>query len=232
MVDGKAIQDRPDYWQLVKFTVEKEAEINFDDAKKVSKLKAMTHFKFNRKKVSLPVNPTVWMVVPAPEEEVGAEEVTPLLIEYSNSGESYEASPDDTPVSTGDLKVAVRVTHASEAFSGRCFSCNKVGHHFQNEECEMYDPDFFKLKRGTCKGQPKLTGSWSKESTQIVWGQGKPVGNACINPDTSNPEDRDGETREEEVMTQKARIPPSSKRLSNPSPTDLPARKKHNAMPP
>ena len=35
MVDGKAIQDRPDYWQLVKFTFEKEAEINFDDAKEV-----------------------------------------------------------------------------------------------------------------------------------------------------------------------------------------------------
>ena len=39
MVDGKAIRDRPDYWQLVKFVVEKEAKINFDDAKKVSKPK-------------------------------------------------------------------------------------------------------------------------------------------------------------------------------------------------
>ena len=87
MVNGKAILDRPDYWQLVKFTVKKEAKINFDDAKKVLKPKATTHF-----------------------------------------------------------KVAVRVTHASEAFSGRCFHCNKVGHHFQDEECEMYDPDFLNLK--------------------------------------------------------------------------------------
>ena len=47
MVDGKAVHNIPDYWQLVKFTVEKEAEINFNEAKKVSKLKAMTHFKFN-----------------------------------------------------------------------------------------------------------------------------------------------------------------------------------------
>ena len=81
------------------------------------------------------------MVAPAPEEEVGPEDVTPLQTEDSNSGESYEVSPYDTPVSTGDIGVAVRVTHASEAFSGRCFCCNKVGHHFRDEECEMYDPD-------------------------------------------------------------------------------------------
>ena len=37
MVNGKAVQDRLDYWQLVKFTVKKEDEINFDDAKKMSK---------------------------------------------------------------------------------------------------------------------------------------------------------------------------------------------------
>ena len=75
MVDGKAIQERRDYWQLVKFAVEKEAEINFNNAKKVLKPKAMTHFKFNRKKTNLPVNPTVWMVAPVPEEEGGTEEV-------------------------------------------------------------------------------------------------------------------------------------------------------------
>ena len=41
-----------------------------------------------------------------------------------------------------------------------------------------------------------------------------------------------GRWGEEEVMTRKVHIPPSSKRLSNPSPMDLPARKKHNAIPP
>ena len=40
IVDGKAMHERPDYWHLVKFAVEKEAEINFDKAKKVSKPKA------------------------------------------------------------------------------------------------------------------------------------------------------------------------------------------------
>ena len=59
MVDGKAMQDRPVYWQLVKFTVKKEAEINFDEAKKVPRLKSTTHFKFNQKKANLPVNPII-----------------------------------------------------------------------------------------------------------------------------------------------------------------------------
>ena len=44
IIDGKAVYERPDYCHLVKFAVEKEAEINFDEAKKVSKPKAMTHF--------------------------------------------------------------------------------------------------------------------------------------------------------------------------------------------
>ena len=116
MVDGKAIHDRPDYWQPVKFTVEKEAEINFDDAKKVSKPKAMMHFKFDQKKTSLPVNPTVCMVAPAPKEVI-AEETTPRPSEDSDSSESYKAQPDDTPVSTRDIEIAVRVACASEMFS-------------------------------------------------------------------------------------------------------------------
>ena len=44
IVDGKVVHERPDYWHLVKFAAEKEAEINFDETKKVSKPKAMTHF--------------------------------------------------------------------------------------------------------------------------------------------------------------------------------------------
>ena len=44
IVDGKAMHERPDYWCLLKFAVEKEAEINFDEAKKVLKPKATTHF--------------------------------------------------------------------------------------------------------------------------------------------------------------------------------------------
>ena len=82
------------------------------------------------------------MVAPAPEEEVPVEEMTPQPSEDSDSGESYEAQPDDMPVSAEDIKIAVRVVHTSEAFSGRCFRCNKVGHCFLDDECKMYDPDF------------------------------------------------------------------------------------------
>ena len=145
------MHERPDYWHLVKFAVEKEAEINFDEAMKVLKPKAMTYFRFDQKKSNLPVNPTVWMVAPMPEEKVTIEETTPQSSEDSNSGESYEAQPN---VSTGDIEIAIGVAHASEAFSRRCFKCNKVGHHFQDEECEMYDPDFLNSGWGPAKTSP------------------------------------------------------------------------------
>ena len=110
--------DRPTYWQLVKFAVKKEAEINFDEAKKALKPKTMTHFCFDHKKLSLPANPTVQMVAPAPEENAGEERATPQPSEDSDSGEYYEAKQDDLSVSPGDVEVAIRVVHASKAFSG------------------------------------------------------------------------------------------------------------------
>ena len=91
------------------------------------------------------------MVAPAPEEEVTVEEMMPPPSEDSNSGESYEAQPDDMSVSTGDIGIAVRVAHTSEAFLGRYFRCNKVRHHFCDEECEMYNPDFLNSEWGPAK---------------------------------------------------------------------------------
>ena len=44
IVNGKAVHERLDYWHLFQFAVEKEAEINFNEAKKVSKPKAMIYF--------------------------------------------------------------------------------------------------------------------------------------------------------------------------------------------
>ena len=160
--------DRPTYWQLVKFAVEKEAEINFDEAKKAPKPKTMTHFHFDCKKLSLPANPAVWMVAPVPEEDAGEEEATPQPSEDSDSGESYGAQ-DDLSVSLGDVEVAIRVVHASEALSGQCFRCNKVGHWFCDKECEMYNPENLNSGQGPAKtrqgwqapeakGQPKSTG--------------------------------------------------------------------------
>ena len=68
------------------------------------------------------------MVTLAPEEEDGEEEVIPQPSEDSDSGESYEASPEDSGVSAGDIEVAIRVVCTAEMFSGQCFRCNKVGH--------------------------------------------------------------------------------------------------------
>ena len=49
------------------------------------------------------------MVTLASEEEDGEEEVTPQPSEDSDSGESYEASPEDSGVSAGDIEVAIQV---------------------------------------------------------------------------------------------------------------------------
>ena len=94
------------------------------------------------------------MVAPAPEEEVTIEETMPQPREDSNSGESYETQPDDMSVSTGDIEIAIRVACTSEAFLGRCFRCNKVGHCFHDEECKMYYPDFLNSGWGPAKTSP------------------------------------------------------------------------------
>ena len=119
LVDGKAVRQRPAYYKLVKFAVEKEAEINFDEAKKTrdltSKPKATN---FDNKKSMLPATPAIRMVAPAPEEESGEGESTALPSKESDSGESYEATQEDATVSQGNVKIAVRVAQASMVFTG------------------------------------------------------------------------------------------------------------------
>ena len=173
LVDGKAADQRPAYYDLIKFAVQKEAEINFDEAKKTrdsaSKPKATTHFCFNHKKSGLPAIPAVQMVAPSPEEGSGEGEATPLLSEESDSSESYEAVQEDTAISQGDVEIAVRVAQASEAFTGRCFRCNKMGHQFHDEECEMFNPEFL----NTSQGPAKMSKSWQAPG---VKGQSKSTG--------------------------------------------------------
>ena len=122
LVNGKAVHQRPAYYQLIKFAVEKEAEINFDKAKKTrdstSKPKATMHFHFNNKKSTLPATPMVMMIAPALEEGSGEGEATPLPSKESDSGESYEATQEDATISQGNVEIAVRVAQASEAFTG------------------------------------------------------------------------------------------------------------------
>ena len=122
LVDSKAANQRLAYYNLIKFAVEKEAQINFDEAKKTRdstlKPKTMTHFCFNSKKSTLPTTPAVQMVAPALEEGSGEGEATPLLSKKSDSGESYKATQDDAIISQGDVEIAVRVAQASETFTG------------------------------------------------------------------------------------------------------------------
>ena len=109
LVDGKAAHQRPAYYQLVKFAVEKEAKINSDEAKKMrdstSKPKATMHFCYNNNKSTLPATPAVRMVAPAPEEGSGEGEATPLPREESDSGESYKAMQEDTTISQMMLRL-------------------------------------------------------------------------------------------------------------------------------
>ena len=122
MVNGKAADQRPTYYDFVKFAVQKEAEINFDEAKKTrdstSKPKASSHFCFTHKKLGLPATPVVQIVAPAPEEGSDEGEATSLLSEKSDSNESYEAVQEGTTISQGNVEIAVRVAQASEAFTG------------------------------------------------------------------------------------------------------------------
>ena len=99
VVNGKGPCDRPSYYKLVKFAIQKEAEINFDEAKKMQALnlkpKATTHFCYKCRKSTLPTTPAVCMVTLAPEEEDGEEEVILQPSKDSDSSESYEASQED-----------------------------------------------------------------------------------------------------------------------------------------
>ena len=132
VVNCKAADQRPAYYDLFKFAVQKEAEINLNEAKKTrdstSKPKATMHFCFNPQKSGLPATPAVQMVALAPEKGSGKGEATSIPSEESDSSESYEAGQEDTTISQGDVEIAVRVAQASEAFTGWCFRCNKVEH--------------------------------------------------------------------------------------------------------
>ena len=134
LVDSKAVHQRPVCNNLIRFVVEKEVEINFNEAKKTrdltSKPKATTHFCFNSKKSTLPATPAPiqthlpWispqgrMVASAQEEGSGQGEATSLPSKESDSGKSYKATQEDATISQGDIEIAVRVAQASETFMG------------------------------------------------------------------------------------------------------------------
>ena len=66
---------------------------------------------------------------------------------------------------------------------------------------------------------------------QADWDQDEPVGDVYPKPNVSNLREEDEGAGKEGVLAHEAHAPPFPKRLKNPSPTDLPAKKKHNAVP-
>ena len=199
VVNGKAANQRPAYYDLIKVAVQKEVEINFTEAKKTRdstfKPKATTHFCFNPKKSGLPATPAVWMVALAPKEGSGKGEATPLPSEESNSGESYEAGEEDTTISQGDVEIAVRVAQASEAFTGRCFR--------------------------TCKDQQEPVGPQSKRPVQDHGDKGDSLRTAPLKLSKREKIEVGGK---EEVQVHKTHAFPFPKNCPNPSSTDLPTR--------
>ena len=166
----------------------------------------------------------------APEEEDSEEEVTPQPSEDSDSGESYEASPEDPGVSAGDSEVAILVVRTAETFSGRCFRCNKVGHQFSYKECEMYDPECLNLAQGPAKTSKGQQAPWNERPNQNSKDEGSSIG--AVSPElTQVNSDKEVEVGgKEDVLSLSVHVPPFPKSHPNPSPTDLPARKKHNAV--
>ena len=84
---------------------------------------------------------------------------------------------------------------------------------------------------GTCKDQSKLTGPWSEEHTQADQDQDEPVGDIYPKPNILNLREEDEVAGKEGMSAREAHAPPFPKRVKNPSPTDLPARKKCNTVP-
>ena len=84
---------------------------------------------------------------------------------------------------------------------------------------------------GTCKDQSEPTGPQSEEHMQADQGQDEPVGNVYPEPNISNPKEEDEGAGKEGMSASEAHAPPFPKRPKNPSPTDFPARKKHNVVP-
>ena len=155
MVDGKAVHQRPAYYNLIKFAVEKEAEINFDKAKKTRDLtlkpKATTYFCFNSKKSTLPATPAVQMVAPVPEEGSGEREATPSPVKRVTVVNLMKPYTKMQPSLKATLRLLPQVAQASETFTGQCFRCNKVGHRFHDEEYEMYDTKFLNASQRPAK---------------------------------------------------------------------------------
>ena len=83
---------------------------------------------------------------------------------------------------------------------------------------------------GTCKDQKRLAGPWNERPNQNSRDEGSSIG--AVSPGSTQV-NRDKEVKvggKEDVLAFSACVPPFPKSHSDPTPTDLPARKKHNAV--
>ena len=78
------------------------------------------------------------------------------------------ASLEDSGVSAGDIEVAIQVVCTAEMFSGQCFRGNKVGHRFNDKECEMYDPECLNSAWGPAKTSKGWQAPGMKGQTKTV----------------------------------------------------------------
>ena len=88
----------------------------------------------------------------------------------------------------------------------------------------------FKLSSGTHKDQQRPAGPRNKRPNQNSRDEGGSIG--AVSPESTQV-NRDKEVKvggKEDVLALSACVPPFPKNHPNPSPTDLPARKKHNAV--
>ena len=227
VVDGKAA-----YYDRVKFAVQKKAEINFDEAKKTrdstSKPKATTHYHFNHKKSGLPVTPAVRMVAPAPEKEFSEGEATSLWVRRVTVASHMKLYRRTQPSPRVMCRLLSKWLKHLRAFAGWCFICNKVGHKFHDEECEMFDPEFLNTTQGPAKTSKGMQAPRAKSQSN-QWGQRWLIRSCPLKSSEVKGIKVGGK---EEVWTHKVCVSSFSKSHPNPSPTDLLARKKHDAVPP
>ena len=97
------------------------------------------HIHYGNRRSNLPSTPTVRIVAPATDEgpQLPPKEISPNPSEDSDRGASYEVTVENSPsISQDEVKVAIQVASTTEAFTGCCFNCNKVRHHYQDIICK------------------------------------------------------------------------------------------------
>ena len=91
----------------------------------------------------------------------------------------------------------------------------------------MYDPEFLSLL-GTCKDKNQLAGPWSERPVKDDQSKGDSLEVASSRSDEIQNNEVGGK---EEIWAHEACVPSLPGNHPNPSPTNLPARKKHDAVP-